>query len=72
MTPEQFCYWLQGFNEINSTVPTEKQWSIIKDHLALVFNKVTPKYSPNEMFNLSEKANAFVKAGLWDKLTPTC
>ena len=42
MTPEQFCYWLQGFSELNSCQPTDKQWASIKDHLALVFNKVTP------------------------------
>ena len=42
MTPEQFAYWLQGFAEISQKAPTEKEWTIIKDHLATVFNKVTP------------------------------
>ncbi len=44
MTPEQFCYWMQGFvemNQENDTI-TEKQWLIIKDHLKTVFTKVTP------------------------------
>lgn len=46
MTPEQFCYWLQGFAEINGTAPSPEQWRQIKDHLATVFRKVTPKYDP--------------------------
>ncbi len=45
MDPLQFCYWLQGFAELNSgTPPNEMQWKAIRDHLALVFNKVTPSY----------------------------
>ena len=43
MTPEQFCYWLQGFAEINPCdALSATQWTIVRDHLALVFNKVTP------------------------------
>lgn len=45
MTPEQFCYWLQGFIEIASDDLKnidEKRIQIIKDHLDLVFHKVTP------------------------------
>ena len=43
MTPEQFTYWLQGFMEIsNPTTLNETQTQVIKDHLALVFNKQTP------------------------------
>ncbi len=45
MDPLQFCYWLQGFAELNSgTPPNDMQWKAIRDHLALVFNKVTPSY----------------------------
>lgn len=44
MTPEQFTYWLQGFSEISDKTPTENEWKIIQDHLALVFNKITPTY----------------------------
>jgi len=47
MTPEQFCYWLQGFNEIRDSEKvglTEKEWDIIKDHLKIVFDKQTPPY----------------------------
>lgn len=47
MTPEQFCYWLQGSLELGpehmelDCVQVQK----IKDHLALVFTKVTPTHS---------------------------
>lgn len=48
MTPEQFTYWLQGFTELTGDRPTESQWLAIKDHLKLVFNKITPdRASPN-------------------------
>lgn len=46
MTFEQFAYWLQGFMEIADPVelsPEEVQK--IKDHLALVFQKLTPVYN---------------------------
>lgn len=43
MTTESFAYWLQGFFEISDAKAlNEKQVTIIKDHLAEVFNKVTP------------------------------
>lgn len=42
MTSEQFAYWLQGFSELNETAPTPEQWALIKSHLGLVFQKVTP------------------------------
>lgn len=42
MTPEAFCYWLQGHVELGGAPPTAEQWEVIKDHLKLVFTKVTP------------------------------
>lgn len=42
MTPEQFCYWMQGFAELGGTPPTPEQWKSMTDHLALVFDKKTP------------------------------
>jgi len=46
MTPEQFAYWLQGFAEIHNSAPTTQEWTIIKDHLATVFKKITPDRQP--------------------------
>jgi hypothetical protein len=43
MTAEQFAYWLQGFMELTSMNHlSTTQFQIVKDHLALVFNKQTP------------------------------
>ena len=43
MDSKDFTYWLQGFFEISDAKKLdEKQVQIIKDHLGLVFNKVTP------------------------------
>jgi hypothetical protein len=42
MTPEQFCYWLNGFGELSPEPPTAEQWQAIKEHLQSVFHKVTP------------------------------
>jgi hypothetical protein len=46
MTTEQFAIWLNGFFELSEEKKlSEKQVTIIKDHLALVFEKVTPDRS---------------------------
>lgn len=50
MTPEQFCYWLNGFGELSPEAPTAEQWKAIKEHLKLVFTKVTPKAPGNTRF----------------------
>lgn len=45
MTPKEFCYWLQGYFELNTegwSGLTENQVKVVKNHLDLVFNKVTP------------------------------
>lgn len=43
MTPEQFCYWMQGFVELSGgNPPTTDQWTSIGEHLQQVFNKKTP------------------------------
>jgi len=42
MSPEQFCYWLQGYAELNKIAPSDAQWKSITEHLQSVFTKVTP------------------------------
>ena len=37
MTSRDFCFWLQGFAEINGEVPSAQQWLTIKKHLNMVF-----------------------------------
>lgn len=44
MTAEQFAYWLQGYAELNAEPPSAEQWKAIREHLALVFMKVTPQF----------------------------
>ena len=41
MSPENFVYWLNGFIELDGSLPTEQQWYSIKDHLKLVIDKKT-------------------------------
>jgi len=42
MNSTEFTYWLQGFFEMtNAETLTEIQVAMIKDHLGLVFDKVT-------------------------------
>ena len=44
MTPEQFCYWLQGRAELMpDTPPSAGEWKMICEHLGAVFHKVTPQ-----------------------------
>lgn len=55
MTPERFADWLQGFAELNPSPPDATQWQIIKDHLALLFEKVTPARPSIELFPIDVK-----------------
>lgn len=44
MDPLHFAYWLQGRAELKPNEPlTPEEWEMVKQHLALVFAKVTPK-----------------------------
>jgi len=58
MTPENFAYWLQGYFELTDDrlSLTNTQVDIIKDHLALVFTKVTPDRSED----LSKEAKDYL------------
>ncbi len=48
MTPEAFCYWLQGALELGDMKEmSPEEVKIIKDHLKLVFDKLTPTYGLN-------------------------
>ena len=60
MTSEAFTYWLKGFFELeNPKKLNEKQTLIIKDHLDLVFDKVTP--------NRNDKGNKLILENLSPK-----
>ena len=55
MTPENFCYWLQGFLELRKNTNsahdamTLEQVEIVQEHLRLVFTKVTGNPSFDEL-----------------------
>ncbi len=57
MTSREFCYWLQGFFEIQGgreSAPgiTPEQAGIIQKHLALVFkHEIDPSYPDAEALN---------------------
>jgi len=61
MTPENFFYWLQGFFELSGTTETltKTQVLIIKDHMALVANKVTPERTDPEVNDQDKTVSAF-------------
>lgn len=48
MNADQFAWWLQGFAELSATPPTQEQWDSIREHLGLVFNKVTQPLPPEK------------------------
>ncbi len=51
MTSRDFCYWLQGWFEINETIDhragaTPETLAVIKNHLALVFaHEIDPQHA---------------------------
>ena len=58
MTPQDFCYFLQGYLEISGTETLDaRQTQIIKDHLDLVFNKATPIRDLDKIKEAVEKIN---------------
>lgn len=55
MTPENFCYWLQGLLEVANPETLDKnQLAIVREHLQLVFNKVTTKVVHDIKFDKSQ------------------
>ena len=55
MSPENFCYWLQGYFELQlkvggdaHNVLSSLQVQQIRDHLQLVFKKETPSLFPTD------------------------
>ena len=60
-----FAYWLNGFAELNESPPTEAQWQAIKDHLALVFNKVTPLLADTDIMPGYPRSPSDASRPLW-------
>lgn len=61
MTERDFVYWLNGFFELSgATYLTDNQVRVVKEHLNLVFNKVTIN-SPETLEEMSEFRQLFGK-----------
>lgn len=53
MSPNDFCYWLQGFFEISGAKTlSENELQVVRDHLSVVFEKRTPDRSASSLQQL--------------------
>ena len=50
MTPDQFCYWLQGCLEMNPDLAqfTPEQTQMIRQHLEMVFVSMPKEVNPRQ------------------------
>jgi hypothetical protein len=68
MTPRDFTYWLQGFVEITDQMerPSEQQWLVIKEHLALTMKKHTINTVPtfDKTILMETEDSGMIKSGL--------
>lgn len=39
MNAEDFCWWLQGFIDLDGSEPTDEQWQTIKAHVKVILKK---------------------------------
>ncbi len=69
MSPEQFTFWLQGFFELtDSNKLSANQVKMIKEHLGLVFNKVTPPLEQKPKPGAFDKILEEIKKNTEDKI----
>jgi hypothetical protein len=64
MTAENFCFWINGFAELNTEPPTKEQWKLIKEHLDLVFDKKTSNLDDILLNGKQEETLKLKKKGL--------
>ena len=71
MTSRDFCYWLQGYFEINASYAegssqpsfTATQIECVKKHLAMVFlHEIDPSFPADEQAKLTEAHDSLKKA----------
>lgn len=79
MTSRDFCYWLQGFFELNSlngaVLITHQQAQMIKQHLSLVFiHEIDPSFPAEQqiLLNKTHIGDASGLAGHKQESTPRC
>lgn len=56
MKARDFCYWLQGYFELSTTVDIKpQQLTTIKNHLNMVFiHEIDPSFPDNQQNQLNE------------------
>lgn len=66
MTSKQFCYWLQGFMELTGedATLTPEQMKMVREHLGLVFRKVTPPLQQARVSPPSEAERRDFRSGI--------
>jgi hypothetical protein len=81
MTPENFCYWLQGYIELsNCKSLSPEQTQMIRDHLNLVFKKETkintsagiPTYPLKQTWGVFREDATSVLCTQDPTITPSC
>lgn len=73
MNEIQFCYWLKGFFELTEVESlSDNQVIMIKNHLNLVFNKVTPSLEGTEFLTHLKKDERLTGSPLSPLPTITC
>lgn len=68
MNSDQFVFWLQGFFELTeSNNLSANQVKMIREHLKLVFNKVTPPFQKSQEKPIENKDPKYCKDSHFDK-----
>jgi len=73
MTPENFCYWLQGYYEMVGTYKlNEEQQKMVFEHHQLAFNKVTPTSIKKETPTVNNSFKIYTPPELEPQMTKIC
>lgn len=71
MSPQDFCFWLHGFFELSGKDElTPEQQKMVREHLDLVFEKVTPVLGKPEQKLLTEADVKKIAGQTFQRLRP--
>jgi hypothetical protein len=71
MNAQDFCYWLHGFTELTrGQTPDPAQWKAIREHLDLVFKKVTPEVAVEQKITAPAGLDLGKFYRDWSKMNP--
>lgn len=65
MNARDFCYWLQGYSEIDGEKPTQNKWVTILDHIKEVeeIKAIQARIEAKQMNQLAEIGTGFFLTG---------